>query len=269
MAAGVGARALGATYVGSGAGVCKINAGCFNDPQTCGTCQAFWPYNKLVTGVDDSAAEPADNSIPGASSANLEFGGTWTIVASPTDPHIVYHAFTKREVDAGANELDQVDVWANVLTWDGAGGFQGSQPVQVTDPTAYNDSRDQLQPALTATREGLVYVSWYDRRYDGGVAGCAGNLNRCYIPNRSISFDHGASWAWTRNIPVDAGNPKSDPALLPGRCAPNPNERFLGDYHIVNGDVLHSFHSVVGAPENGAVAGTLTRGWVSGGYWWW
>ena len=83
---------------------------------------------------------------------------------------------------------------------------------------------------------------------------------------RSTSLDGGFSFGFTEELV--AGSPLNDPARLPvRRCLSD--VRFLGDYHHVAGDTLHSFHTAVLQPSEYSTSGFLARGLVSRGTWDW
>ena len=94
--------------------------------------------------------------------------------------------------------------------------------------------------------------------------------DRCYRAKRAIFRSDLFEFGYTQDLPVDGGNSVSDPILLPGRCGAFNVEHFMGDYHSVVAEDLHSFHTVVGAPFGEAFPmAILTEGWVSPGSWYW
>ncbi len=109
-------------------------------------------------------------------------------------------------------------------------------------------------------------VSRYERRSPDG--GCEGEENRCYRARRSVSLDSGQTFVHTQDIPMAAGNPQSDPALLPLHCRPiREGVRFIGEYHETTGDFLHTMQAMIGVPIGSAPgsSGIVSR-WVSPGY---
>lgn len=223
-------------------------------------------------------------SIPGLVAADVDVQGTdltirttmsWSMRASMSNANKLYIAFQKLETNGDGLDLDndeELDVYLTVATYDPLNlniTFSPAAPLTVT-----NDDADQFAPAVVTTRdEGSsptfdnVFASWYDRR--APTPGCPESPNRCYRAKRSRSFNGGAAFLYTQDIPVDGANSLSDPALLPPHCG-DPDTVFIGDYHDSRGELLHTRHVVVGAPL-GSEAGTatLTDGWASGGWWYW
>ena len=134
----------------------------------------------------------------------------------------------------------------------------------------------QTMPELTVSQDGplprIFVATWYDWSdvnctvggtvYDGSDWASA----RCYDVSLAFSTNLGVDWY---DLP-HAFPTVSDPALLPQRMpspAGVPTERFLGDYHAVRGDLLHSAHVAITAPVGGPDELTnIERGWVSHGY---
>lgn len=189
-----------------------------------------------------------------------------TIVASASDPDLLYYAFHKHEADG-----DDYDVFFSVGTYDtGTDWITWSSVTPLTDVT--NDDADQFQPGIAVAQgsgdDDYIFASWYDRR---NVTCGAGNwANRCYRPKRSVSFNGGTNFLHTQDVPVDASNSLSDPDLLERHCSDR-GRRFLGDYHAVRGDRFHTFHVVTGAPVGSPTTPTSIQaaGWVSDGYYYW
>jgi hypothetical protein len=107
------------------------------------------------------------------------------------------------------------------------GGLSWSAEVQLNDDRT---TTDQWYPALGVNRQGVVVVSWYDRRVDP-----ANNLKFARFAN--ISWDHGKTWGRDFRVsavvsPVAQTLPNFDPAIV---------DCYHGDYDqiAVSRDVAH------------------------------
>jgi hypothetical protein len=225
-------------------------------------------------------------AVPGMAAPSLKVqgtalfmrtGGNWSARGSTVKGNQLYYAYMADETNGDGPDLDvqeETDVYLIVATYNPANQTITLSPAAAV--TVTNDDADQFGPAVSISRDAgstsnydNVFVTWYDRR--APTPGCPVSPNRCFRAKRNRSFNGGGSFisALTQDIPVDASNSLSDPALLPPHCGV-PNLVFHGDYHESRGELLHSRHVVVGAPL-GSQPGTatLTAGWVSGGWWYW
>jgi hypothetical protein len=190
--------------------------------------------------------------------------GTYSLVASTSDPDVVYWVFQRYESDG-----TDFDLYSSTgQYWEGLDPpFDWTPAVLVGDHQ--DDDADQFAPGIavsqyTSNLMPLLSVMWHDR--NGGT--CDGNANRCFRVRRSVSYSNGVGYNYPQSIPIDAGNSWSDPAELPLSCLAQ--HRFLGHYRTVRGDLLHTRHVVTGSPNGGAVnEATLRAGWSSGGYYYW
>jgi len=112
----------------------------------------------------------------------------------------------------------------------------------------------QTMPEVTVSQDGpfplyrMIFATWYDWNNVtctvGGVTyqGLSWADSRCYQVNMARSVDFGLSWETIPHVFPTV----SDPALLPERVFNGvATERFLGDYHAVTGDILHSAHVAI------------------------
>ena len=126
--------------------------------------------------------------------------------------------------------------------------------------------------ALVASRVDPDKVYYAFQRFEGGSGAldvwCLGLANRCYRGKRAFYAFELGSFGYVQDLPINITNSLSDPLVLPvPHCE---TQRYLGPYHHVTADRLHSFHNIVGA-ELGLpfTSATLARGWVSPGFWSW
>jgi hypothetical protein len=145
------------------------------------------------------------------------------------------HLLLAIEVDSGSG----LDVY---LTISKDGGHSWSQPVPVNDPSTVMDGTDQFQPTVAAAANGIMAVTFYDRRLpcpfnDQNILSAdAGRANFCI--NTSIQFykdGRDQLEILGSNIRVskatwDPQNPGITTDQLPRPGGPKSNETFIGDY---------------------------------------
>jgi hypothetical protein len=150
---------------------------------------------------------------------------------NPADGHL----FVAMEVDGGKG----LDV---ELTESLDGGGSWSRPVSVNDASTVNDGTDQFQPTVAASPDGIVAVTFYDRRLqcplgDANILpGDRGRANFCI--NTSIQFYKDGPRGLEElgsNIRVshatwDPQNPGSTTHQLPRPGGPKGTGTFIGDY---------------------------------------
>jgi hypothetical protein len=233
-----------------------------------GECSAFHVFG--TNYQPDSAKD--DGEVNG----ELAFDGTsqtvrairaFSAAASAADENVVHYAFQKRESEALENH-GPMDVYYTTLTYNPATG--DIDPGARLPLSGVDDGSIQTFPEITVTRDGpgsspeTLFVSWYDWADVTCVADGALREDRCYRVRGVAFFEETGEQEF---LPVDHFPTVSDPALLPRRFD-FPNSRFLGDYHAVAGDVLHSVHLAITAPVGGPDENTnVERGWVSHGSW--
>ena len=260
---GIDGSSAAAVYVGTGTGVCRVSD---NAPYV---CLDVLPFDDGLEGNRSQGPVGDHLPIPGDTSKWALVGTFFSLVADPQDPDVVYHAFQRREND-NPNVDDELDVWFDVIGFN-PGTNELSASARILVPSTQDDSYDQFGPSLTVSQDKhgvpTVFATWYDR--NATAAGCGGTDNRCYMPRSAIYLPTTQSFGYHQDIYVEDTWSVSDPIYLPTRCGALSGEHFLGDYHHVAADRLHSFQTVVGAPRIGSVypTATLSRAWVSRGFW--
>jgi hypothetical protein len=158
-------------------------------------------------------------------------GVTDNFAVNPADGHL----FVAMEVDSGKG----LDVG---LTESLDGGGSWSRLVYVNDASTVSDGTDQFQPTVAASPDGVVVVTFYDRRLQcpsgdpNILPGDRGRANFCI--NTSIQFYKEGPGGLERlgsNIRVshaswDPQNPGSTTHQLPRPGGPKGSETFIGDY---------------------------------------
>jgi len=113
--------------------------------------------------------------------------------------------------------IDESDVFLARST---DGGFNWSEPIRLNDD---NTLSDQFMPAMTVAPNGVVAVTWYDRRHD------AENLD--FDLYMALSLDHGQNWLPNRRITTSTS---PVPPLGPNFDAIRPC--YMGDYNDIVAD---------------------------------
>jgi hypothetical protein len=201
----------------------------------------------------------------------------FSVVASPRIANQVYYAFQRSEGDWDTLPMD---VRYAVFTYNPANGLITLGPDLSADGQA---GVDELMPELTVTHDApalnsdTIFLSYYDWAHDSctisGVTYSAALGNpRCYRVSEMISRNQGLTFTTEQVLPIASPNVPSDPAHFPFIVPSGSNDHvFLGDYHAVRGEILHSAHTAVTAPvePNGPTKQLVNvdRGWVSHGYW--
>ncbi|HEV2119161.1 MAG TPA: sialidase family protein [Candidatus Bathyarchaeia archaeon] len=145
------------------------------------------------------------------------------------------HLFVAMEVDGGKG----LDVQ---LTESRDGGGSWSGPVSVNDASTVDDGTDQFQPTIAASPDGIVAVTFYDRRLQcpsgdpNILTADFGRANFCI--NTSIQFykdgprglESLGSNVRVSHATWDPQNPGSTTRQLPRPGGPRGSETFIGDY---------------------------------------
>lgn len=146
----------------------------------------------------------------------IRVGPNWAFVASPSEGGRVYLARAVIEGPCYPKACTTLDI---VLVESGDGAETWSEPVAVNDEFG-TAATDQFGPTVTATDDGTVMVTWYDRR-----ASVGGYENRYYRRFLGVRLPGETEFA---NYPL--GDEPNDPQLLPKKCGDGLQEVFLGDY---------------------------------------
>lgn len=223
------------------------------------------------------------------SDGTLSFNGTdrtvrairnLSVATSWRDRHRVYYAWQKRELGQ-AEGSGPFDMRVASLDYDPIFGVITPGPI-VSAIFPANDGSPQAFPELTVS-EGpgiwneIAYLSWYDwgqgltcNSLDEDTGLWAVRANRCYQVRSALSTDQGLTWSSIGPNPFPW---VSDPFYAPvmtGASGPPYDERFIGDYHAVTGDLLHTAHVAIMMPVGSADdehANSIERGWMSDGFW--
>jgi hypothetical protein len=146
--------------------------------------------------------------------------------------------------------LDAIDGYYQVMAAaSGDGGKQWSAPVRVSDNRTPTDPSN---PAIAVNDEGVVGISWNDRRNDP--------TNRCYQLFFAASVDGGASFSANRRIEEQFTCPIGQPPRAGSSAtpAPDPSVDPIGsEYRFKNGG---DTQGIVGLPH-----GAFHLAWINGG----
>lgn len=253
-----------------------------------GTAYVVWPFGICRIQPDGScdgllafSGNYTPDSADSGSGSELQFPHTsntfravrcFGAVADPGNPNTVYYAFQKRE--PGVNEgHGPMDLYVTRLDYF-AGDIDAGPRIPLTIDE--DDGMHQTLPELTVSQDGptnrMLLATWYDWHNVsctiGGIGydGSDWQHSARYEVRMATSDDFGNTW----DVIPHSFPTISDPALLPKRQTSGglATERFLGDYHAVTGDLLHSVHVAITAPVGGFDEVTnIERGWFSHGYW--
>lgn len=220
-------------------------------------------------------------------SPGLAFTGTnrtvrairnFSVAVSRELPTRVYYAWQDSESGLGDAPFD---MRVAHLDYDPIDGVINPGPI-ISHIFPADDGLHQAFPELTVTKgpfgwNEFVFLSYYDwgqgltcNSFSEIDATWANRANRCYRVSFTGSYDRGSTW--TTSLGTTQFPWVSDPFYAPSDSTVAPfNSRFIGDYHAVTGDILHSAHvgviMPVGSTDNDHAA-NVERGWVSDGAWW-
>jgi hypothetical protein len=161
-----------------------------------------------------------------------------------------------QDVSAGARKgwlyltwLDAIEGYYRVMAAASSnGGETWSRPVRVSDSQT---ATDESTPAIAVNGEGVVGVSWYDRRGDP--------TDRCYQPFFAASADGGATFSPNRKVAEDFTCPTGRPPAAGGEPGPGTDpavDAVNSEYRFKNGGDTQGLV--------GLVHGAFHLAWING-----
>jgi hypothetical protein len=173
---------------------------------TTGSALTLPGYVDFTTSFGDFV--PADTAGHG-----LLISPAPVLAVSPSDSLVVYAAWTHHQTGwdttyqaacCGGSATQQTFQAADIaFVRSTDGGTTWSAPLRVNDD-ALNNGKDQFTPALSASPDGTLHLSWYDRRDDPN--------NLLYHRYYSRSTDGGLTWSANARV----SDAPSDPAAVLG-----------------------------------------------------